>query len=171
MARVFPFAGAIARGGDGTIAVAFLRYAVRGWNDAAPVRDARWALSEIRRELPGMPIGVAGYSMGGRTALRLCGDPGVASLVTLAAWVDSDDAPMWQPHAGLPVLMMHGTADRVTSPRGTDLAAGLLRRRGAEVEVVAVEGDTHAMLQHARTWHRRTAGHVANTLVSLPSPN
>lgn len=171
MARVLPFAGAIARSGDGAIAVAFLRYAVRGWNDAAPVRDARWALSEIRRELPGLPIGVAGYSMGGRTALRLCGDPGVASLVTLAAWADSGDAPMWQPHAGLPVLMMHGTADRVTSPRGTDLAAGLLRSRGAEVEVVAVEGDTHAMLRHARTWHRRTADHVANTLVALPSSN
>lgn len=169
MARVYPFAGAIAGRGEGGIAVAFLRYAVRGWNDAAPVRDARWGMRQIRRELPGMPIGVAGYSMGGRTALRLCGDPAVASLVTLAAWADARDLAMWQPHRGLPVLMMHGSADRVTDPRGTELAAGTLRSRGAQVEVVPVEGDTHAMLRHARTWHRRTADHLATTLLTAPT--
>lgn len=170
MARVYPFAGAIARRGGGGIAVAFLRYAVRGWNDAAPVRDARWALTQIRGELPGMPIGVAGYSMGGRTALRLCGDPGVASLVTLAAWADARDVAMWQPRRGLPVLMMHGSADRVTDPRGTELAARTLRSGGAEVDVVAVEGDTHAMLRQARTWHGRTAEHLAATLLTAPTP-
>lgn len=170
MARVWPFAGVIARRGGGDIAVAFLRYAVRGWNDAAPVRDARWALTQIRRELPGMPIGVAGYSMGGRTALRLCGDPAVASLVTLAAWADSADVGTWHPHRGLPVLMMHGTADRVTDPRGTELAARTLRSRGAEVAVQSVAGDTHAMLRHASTWHGRTADHLVTTLLPVPTP-
>ena len=70
--RMVPFAGAVAKAGGGAIAVAMLRYAVRGWNGAArpaPLADTRLALEQIAAKHPGVPIGLLGHSMGGRVAL------------------------------------------------------------------------------------------------------
>ena len=84
--RMVPVARAVAKAGQGTFAVAMLRYAVRGWNGAAasPVPDARAALDQISEAYPGVPIALVGHSMGGRVALALADDPRVVEVVGLA---------------------------------------------------------------------------------------
>jgi dienelactone hydrolase len=160
------FAGAIARRArDEGVSVGFLRYAVRGWNAAAPVADGRWALEEVRRLHPDLPLGLFGYSMGGRVALQLTGEPGVRSLVTAAAWVEAADLRHVDPAPGLDALLLHGSRDRVTAPRGSVLAGRHLEARGARVLVQTDLDDTHAMMRHAGTWHARAADHLVGALI------
>ncbi len=163
--RVMPFANAIARAGRDDVAVAFLRYAVRGWNEAGdPMIDARWAVGEIERTYGDLPLGLVGYSMGGRVALQLAGDCRPAAVVTLSAWVEPAEAAQWRPCPGLKALVLHGGSDRVTDPAGSELAARTLRAGGSEVEAEIVPGDTHAILKNGRYWHRRTADFVVTSL-------
>ena len=79
-------------GRDG-LAVARLRYRVRGWNgaDAAPVADAHWALDQLTARFPGVPIALVGHSMGGRAALYAAGHPAVRAVVGLAPWIEPGD--------------------------------------------------------------------------------
>lgn len=163
------FASAIARHGrNAGLGVAFLRYAARGWNAEAPVRDAAWALEELAREQPGLPVGLFGYSMGGRVALRLVDQPVVRSLVTAGAWVTPSDLAHITPRPGLEALLLHGALDRTTDPRGTALAAEHLRTLGASARQQTDLEDGHAMLRHARDWHTRAARHLRATLVPDP---
>ncbi|GAA4875436.1 dienelactone hydrolase family protein [Serinicoccus chungangensis] len=159
--RVLAFALARA-GAPHRLDVRLLRYAVRGWNDGAPLRDARWALDRLRAEDAALPTGLLGYSMGGRTALRLAEE--VETLVTAAAWVDRSDLPLLRPPRGGRVLMLHGARDEVTSPEGTLAAAERLRRLGADVGVRTDLDDTHGLVRHARTWHRLAADHLVEEL-------
>ncbi len=163
--RMIPFARAVARAGDGQIAVARLRYAVRGWNEAAesPIADARAALEQVRARYPDRPIGLLGHSMGGRVALRLADDPGVEAVVGLAPWVHRYDVAGGGP--GLRALLMHGTRDRMTSPHNTATMAGRLRARGVDVRLVSVDGEGHAMLQRPRYWHRTAASFLREALL------
>lgn len=157
------FASAIARAGaPHGLSVYFLRYAVRGWNDAAPLADATWALDRLREQRPDLPIGLFGYSMGGRTALRLAGE--VDTLVTAAAWVDRADLPSIRPPRGGRVLLLNGARDEVTAPEGTLAAAERLRRQGADVSVRADLDDTHGLVRQARTWHRLAGEHLVESL-------
>lgn len=159
--RVMPFAWSLASAGRGRLAVAFLRYAVRGWNsDGDPLRDARWALTEIEKAYPGMPIALVGYSMGGRVALQLAGECRAAVLVTLAAWVVPAETTSWRAAPGLRALLMHGGADRVTDPQGSELAARVLRAGGASAEVELVTGATHSLLRQPLYWQRRVSDFV-----------
>jgi dienelactone hydrolase len=168
--RAWLFAGAIARQGrPAAIGVAFVRYAVRGWNAQAPVADGRWALQQLAREQPGLPVGLFGYSMGGRVALRLVDDEGVRSLVTAGAWVTPTDLQHINPHPGLEALLLHGAMDQVTDPRGTALAAEHLRTHGASAQQQTDLEDGHAMMRHARDWHARAARHLRATLVPAPA--
>ena len=76
-ARMRPFARALHRqGGRHGLAVWTLRNRYRGWNgkDMSPVQDARWALSRISQEHPGVPVYLLGHSMGGLTALCVADD-------------------------------------------------------------------------------------------------
>ncbi|WP_299518136.1 alpha/beta hydrolase [uncultured Serinicoccus sp.] len=156
-------ASAVARAGArNRLDVVFLRYAVRGWNDGAPLRDARWALGRLREEDPALPTGLLGYSMGGRTALRLAEE--VDTVATAAAWVDRADLPLLRPPRGGRVLMVHGARDEVTSPEGTLAAAERLRRLGADVRVRTDLDDTHGLVRHAPTWHRLVAEHLVDEL-------
>lgn len=159
------FASAIARAGRDDLAVFFLRYAVRGWNGGAPVGDARWALAQVRAQVPGVPVGVFGYSMGGRVALRLAGD--VDTVVTAAAWVKPGDLEHLRAPSR-PSLLLHGTSDTMTDPQGSRAAAAHLTRitgrADAATSMVDLD-DTHAMMRHARTWHARAAGHLHDTLL------
>lgn len=163
--RMAPFARAVAEAGAGRIAVASLRYAVRGWNggEASPLADARLALEQIGARHPGVPVGLLGHSMGGRVALHLGEDPRITAVAALAPWVDRGDEFRW--HPGLHVLIMHGTRDRMTSPRQSRLAAERMAAHGADVTYVPVSGDGHAMLRQASRWHTEAAQYLVGRLL------
>ena len=163
--RMIPFARRIAADGSGELAVARLRYRVRGWNGElqSPVADARWAIEQLATRYPGRPIGLVGHSMGGRTALRAAGHPAVHSVAALAPWL-----PPGEPSAqvaGRAVLLVHGTADRMTSPQGTAAFAERLRLSGVEAGLIDIPGEKHAMLGRPRLWHDLAASFMLNTLL------
>jgi dienelactone hydrolase len=165
--RMLPFARRLARRGGGRVAVARLRYASRGWNatlgSPAPVGDAEWALRQLTERFPGLPIGVVGHSMGGRVALRVGGHPQVPAIAALAPWLPAHE-PVDQ-LAGRRVLLMHGSADRMTSPAGTETFAGRLEAAGATVSLVSVYGEGHAMLRRAPLWHELSAQFLLSALL------
>ncbi|HET7279319.1 MAG TPA: alpha/beta hydrolase [Dermatophilaceae bacterium] len=166
--RMVPFARAVAAGGQGQVAVARLLHTVRGWNgdEASPVADAREALAELRSRHPGIPLGLLGHSMGGRTALHVADEPGVAVVVGLAPWVARGDLPRGGP--GLRVLLMHGTRDRITSPKATRWMARELGTLGVDVTWRPIPGAGHALLRFARRWHREAAAFLVQGLLGPP---
>lgn len=164
--RMRPFAGAIADASDGRIAVAAIRYAVRGWNGAAasPLRDTELALEQVTGRHPDLPLGLLGHSMGGRVALQLGGDERVHAIAALAPWVEPQD-PV-RSHPGLHVLIRHGTRDRMTSPKRSKAYAEALAARGVDVTYESVGGGDHAMLRQASQWHQRTADYLVRQLLT-----
>jgi len=162
--RMAPFASAIVRRAGDELAVVRLKNRVRGWNGTRqdPVHDARWALERIRRVLPGVPVVLVGHSMGGRVALQLSREPDVVGVAALAPWVESDTR---QPRPGVAVLLAHGTADRITDPRRTEVLARRYADAGVAVRHVPVQGGKHAMLHDARRWHTLVAEFVTGVLL------
>lgn len=162
--RVRPFEWAVARAGRRRIAVASMRYAVRGWNgaEASPLHDTELALEQVAARHPGVPIGLLGYSMGGRVALHLAGDERVRAIAAVAPWVEGADRV--RAHPGLHVLVMHGTRDRITSPRQSRILTDSLAAQGVDASWVAVADDGHSLLRRARRWHRETAAYLAQHL-------
>jgi dienelactone hydrolase len=163
--RMVPIARRINRLERDRLVVARLRYAVRGWNGEleSPVSDARWALDQLSVRFPDLPIGLVGHSMGGRTALRVAGHDGVRSVVALAPWL-----PRGEPTrqlAGRKVLLVHGSADRMTSPRGSAVVAEQLREAGVAASFIEIVGERHAMLRKPRLWHDLSAGFLTVTLL------
>ncbi len=167
--RMVPFARALARAGRGELAVVRLLDTVRGWNGAAasPVADAQRALAAIRQRHPGVPIGLLGHSMGGRVALHLTDAPDVTALAALAPWVERDDVPGGGPE--LRALIVHGTLDRITSPRASARMAEAMAGRGVEVRYTSLRLTSHAMLLRARRWHREPARFLTEALLG-PRP-
>lgn len=179
--RMVPFGTSVVRAGGGRIAVAKLRYAVRGWNGetASPIADARWALDRIAERFRAMPVGLVGHSMGGRVALRVADHRGVPegiaggvysrevrSVAALAPWLpDGEPLPLLGERS---LLLAHGTADRVTDPAKTAELADRLASAGADVELVNLPGARHAMLFPARPWHDMVAGFMVRTLLASP---
>jgi alpha-beta hydrolase superfamily lysophospholipase len=163
--RMVPFARSIARAGSGKVAVASLRYAVRGWNAAvaSPVGDAELAIEQIAARFPGTPIGLLGHSMGGRVALHLGADERVKAIAALAPWVERKDQARW--HAGLHLLVMHGTRDRMTSPKQSRALATTMAGQGADVTYVTVKGEGHSMLKQADRWHEDSAAFLVKHLL------
>lgn len=163
--RMIPFATALRRAGarDG-LAVARLRFAVRGWNGQlrSPLADVRWAVDQLTERFPGVPIVLVGHSMGGRTALYAAGHSAVAGVVALAPWLERDD-PVEQ-LAGRRVLIAHGTRDRMTSAAGSAAYARRARAAGADASYISVEADSHAMLRRSAVWHRLAAGYAVGVL-------
>jgi dienelactone hydrolase len=102
--------------------------------------------------------------MGGRVALHLAGDHRVGAVAALAPWVDPADRPRW--HRGLHLLVMHGTRDRITSPRRSKDYADALAALGADVTYVPVPGVTHAMVRQARRWHEESARYLVGHLLA-----
>ncbi|WP_231950562.1 alpha/beta hydrolase [Allokutzneria albata] len=147
--RMVPIARALRRPGT---AVWLLRFRVRGWNEPElpSVADARWAIAEARRRHPGKPIVLVGHSMGARTALRVADEDWVRAVCALAPWIEPGE-PMGV-FAGRDVLIVHGTADRWTSPEQSLRYAERLRARSVRVEHVELPGAGHFMLRRVADW-------------------
>ncbi len=153
--RMRPFARALSRrGARHGVEVWLLRYRCRGWNapECSPVADARWALAEAHRRHGDVPVVVLGHSMGGRTALAVGGDDAIVGICALAPWCEKGDSA--EHLAGRTMLIAHGTADRVTSPRASRRFAERAAAAGAEVEYLPIRGEMHAMVLRWRLWHR-----------------
>jgi pimeloyl-ACP methyl ester carboxylesterase len=167
--RMTPFATSLRRAGaDLGLAVARLRYLVRGWNGGAqsPVADVRWGLDRIAEQYPSVPVALVGHSMGGRAAIYAAAAPSVRTVVGLAPWIEPAD-PV-DPVADRDVLVMHGDRDRITSPANS---AAWARRAGAVADSAAyvrVSGERHAMLHRAQLWHSMATSYVLATLLDVP---
>lgn len=153
--RMRPLADAIAgAGADHGVAVWLLRNRVRGWN--APtldaIQDARWALARIHAAHPDVPIVLVGHSMGARAALSVADDPAVRGVCGCAAWIPRED-PI-EPVTGLAVLLVHGTADRVTPPAGSYVYGQRADRVASRLARFEVAGERHAMLSKPGIWNR-----------------
>lgn len=79
--------------------------------------DARWALDEVRRHHGDVPVVLLGYSMGGPDRSSVDGDPLVRGLVLLAPGLLPSE-PLRVP-LGVPVCILHGDQDRITSPEAS----------------------------------------------------
>lgn len=162
--RMLPFARSLhAAGRPHGIEVCVLRNRVRGWNRPAldPVRDCRWALEDVRRRHPGLPMVLFGHSMGGRVALRVADHPGVVGVGALAPWTTEKDRV--SPVAGKKVLIAHGTGDIVTKP---DSSYEYAQRAGEVAEVVRFElaREGHAMVRRPAMWTRLVRGFALDAL-------
>ncbi|WP_019633287.1 alpha/beta hydrolase [Actinomadura atramentaria] len=160
--RMVPFGWELERAGRRRgLAVWTLGYRMRGWNgdDASPVPDARWALDRVRAACgPGTPVVLVGHSMGGRTALRVAGDPAVVGVAALAPWVPRGE-PVEQ-LAGRRVLVLHGEEDGTTPPAASRAFVRRARAAGVGAVYVPVPGEGHAMLRRPGVWHRAVTGFV-----------
>lgn len=167
--RLIPVARAVAARVP-TAAVYRLRFSVRGWNSggATVLADARWAIGEITRQRPGLPIVVVGHSLGGRVAMHVASAPGVAGAVGLAPWVEASD-PV---HGlrGVPLSVVQGTRDRCVPEPSTRAWLTKAEQAGALVESTLIEGGGHAMLRYLRRWHRLTADGVTSVLAAAEYP-
>ncbi len=166
--RMLPIQRSLFRTGkeNGT-AVWLLRYRVRGWNAPSgkipdPVRDTRWALGEVRRTHPGVPIVLVGHSMGGRTACTVAGEEGVTAVCALAPWLPTGE-PV-EPVIAKPLIVIHGTADRWTSPRLSREYVQKVQAEGSPADWRPIRGAGHFMLRRAGTWHRMTRAAVTELL-------
>jgi pimeloyl-ACP methyl ester carboxylesterase len=167
--RMLPFASALQRAGaDRGLAVARMRYLVRGWNGSAqsPVADVRWALDRLADRFPGRPVALVGHSMGGRAAMYAAGHEAVRAVVGLAPWLEPGD-PVAQ-LAGRRVLIIHGDADRMTSPPGSKRYASEAAHVAESASYVTLAGERHAMLRRAGEWHRLTTGYVLAVTCGTP---
>ena len=168
--RMVPFGWAIRRR-DRRVAVARLRFRHRGWNGTAehPLADLDDALRQIDARRPGAPVVLVGHSMGGRAALRRGGAPRVVGVVALAPWIPAGD-PTSQ-LAGRAVVIVHGSDDHRTSPANSAAFAERITGIARTVRYVDIPGGDHAMLRHARRWHRVAADAVATIVDDLDSPH
>ena len=143
--RMIPIARRVARAGKGELAVFRLLNSRRGWETShTPVRDATWALAEMRDRLGGdLPTCIIGHSLGGRAAILASGAPQVSCAVALAPYVYPGDIP---PIHGQRLMVIHGSSDRIaSSKRALELARRLARR--TPTSFVLVRGGGHSMLR------------------------
>lgn len=160
-ARMVPFAKDLHRaGGKYGLAVWTLRNSVRGWNgtDMSPLQDARWALRKIHEQHPDVPIYLLGHSMGGLTAVCVADDPMVDAVVALAPWLSPETPSAGV--AGRKVLIVHGSADRWTSPADSLKFARRAAAQAGELRYVSLTGAGHFMFRRVRLWHTLATGFV-----------
>ncbi len=167
--RMAPFVSSLRHlGAEHGLAVARLRYLVRGWNGAAqsPVADVRWALDQLASQFPGVGIALVGHSMGARAGMYAGDHESVRSVVALAPWIEPGD-----PYVQLArrrVLIAHGDADRMTSAAASAGFARQLSSVAASVSFVTVHHGHHSMLRRAALWHALTTGFVLATMCDVP---
>jgi len=168
--RMIPVAWEIERavGGSG-IEVWRHRFAVIGWNgdQASPVGDLNRLLDGIGADVryDGVPVLVAGHSMGARAAVRAAGHPVVCAVAVLAPWLPAGE-PVGQ-LSGRRLLLAHGSADTITDPGETWAYAGRAREV-TSVTALEIRGGDHAMLRRADLWHA-IAAEFARVAFGLPA--
>ncbi len=128
-----------------------LRYRERGWNGGSPVRDARWALDEVRRQHGEVPVVLLGHSMGGRTAVHVANDPSVVGVVALAPWFSPQDPS--DTLTGKHLRAAHGRTDKITSFRMTDAFVQRAEAAGAAASLTSMGSVGHYMLRKIATWN------------------
>ncbi|WP_262851266.1 alpha/beta fold hydrolase [Mumia quercus] len=166
--RMVPVAWRLARVGRRRLAVYRLLNSQRGWDDGlSPLDDVRWALDQLRERHGDHPVGLVGHSLGGRAALLAAGEPGVESVVALAPWVYANDGARVDP-TGRRILVVHGTADRVSSLARTERVVDTLRQ-SARTGLVLVADGTHGMLRRRGEFEGLTADFVAATMLDRPA--
>ncbi len=136
---------------DAGVSSWLLRYRHRGWNGGDPVRDARWALDEVRDEVGEVPVVLLGHSMGARTAVYVADDPAVVGVVGLAPWWQPDDPVAAL--AGRRVAAAHGRTDKITSARLTRAFLGRAARVAAHTEFHDMGQAGHYMLRRVAEWN------------------
>ncbi|MFI7387194.1 alpha/beta fold hydrolase [Streptomyces sp. NPDC049813] len=163
--RMEPFVRAVAAAlPDDEVALASVRYRVRGWNgDAAdPLQDTHRAIEELTRRVGEVPVVLVGHSMGARAGLRAAAHPHVGAVLALAPW-----CPAGEPVAhlaGKDVIVLHGDHDRVTDPDASAAFVHRARAAGATADMIRVSGGDHAMLRNSGRWHRMTVSGVRRLL-------
>ncbi|MEO8889259.1 MAG: alpha/beta fold hydrolase [Jatrophihabitantaceae bacterium] len=163
--RMRPFAWSLHSAGRASgLAVARLRYDLRGWNGdlRSPVGDARTALAELTGRFPGVPFALVGHSMGGRTAIHVADDANVRAVVGLAPWIEPGE-PV-RTVTGRRVLIAHGDRDKITNPQSSEAWARAAADFAESISYVTVRGEQHAMLARASVWHRLCTGFVLGAL-------
>jgi pimeloyl-ACP methyl ester carboxylesterase len=158
--RMAPFARDVGRRLPG-VAVARLRYRVRGWNGDGHdvVNDVDDAVDRLTAEFGPVPLVLLGHSMGGRAAVRAAGAPTVRGVVALAPWLP-DGEPVEQ-LAGRSLAVLHGTHDRTTSAKASARFVARARPVARDVACVRVARSGHGMILRAALWHRLAAEFVA----------
>jgi dienelactone hydrolase len=167
--RMVPIASGLHGAADEVrTAVWLLRNRVRGWNEPTrdALRDATWALEEIRTRHPQAVIVLVGHSMGGRAALLAAGTEGVLAVCALAPWLEPGD-PVGQ-LAGRRVLIAHGDRDRWTSPALSYEYALRARAVSPAVCRFEVRGAGHPMLRRAADWTGMVRAFVAGVVGARP---
>ncbi len=164
--RMVPFALACRARSRGQIAGILVSHPGGGWMGRMPVL-ARELDSLARQLVPivgDKPLCIVGHSSGGHAALvaaaRWEDTFRVAGVAALAPHVP--DGRTYAGHA--PVLLAHGTRDRVTSFAASRALAQRLAADGRDVTFESVD-DGHAMLRRAGTWHRFVADFALRGLV------
>jgi dienelactone hydrolase len=158
------------------VAVHTMCFRYQGWNDGerAPVPDVRWAVGQLAARYGGVPLVLAGHSLGGRAVVNAADAPGVVGVLGLAPWLPPGE-PTAQ-LAGRRLLLAHGTQDRVTSPRSSFEYAARARAEGHDVARIVLPGSGHALLARARDWNRLVLAFTSSCLdgaidgAALPSP-
>lgn len=167
--RMAPFAQSLRHAGRSSgLAVARLRYVVRGWNGAtqSPVGDVQWALEELTSRYPDVPVALVGHSMGGRAAVYAAGHPAVRAVVGLAPWLEPGDPH--EPVAGRHVLVAHGDLDRMTNAASSAAWTRRAATVAASAAYVSISNERHAMLRRASLWHALTATYVLAVVCGVP---
>lgn len=164
--RMVPIASRLARAGKGRLGVLRLLNSTRGWDTLhTPLEDVAWALEQLRQRYAiGLPTSLVGHSLGGRAALLAGNHPAVRSVVALNPWVQPSDQPDL---AGRPVLVVHGTEDRVADPRKSAALAERMART-TQVGYLRVSGGQHAMLRHRSVFEQAAVDFTCATLLGTP---
>lgn len=154
-----------ARGGP-RIAVYLLRYRYRGWyagaESGATAADTRWALGDVTRRHPGVPVVLVGNSLGGRAAVATADHPAVMAVAGVAPWLPPD-VPVGALQ-GRTLLIVHGSADRSEAPALWSLAfAERARTAGVRVARFIVPGDNHVLLRRWVDWSAAVTEFVVAT--------
>lgn len=167
--RMRPFVTGLQRTGSGAgLAVASLRYRMRGWNgtEASPVPDVRWALDELAQRFPDVDVALVGHSMGGRAAVYAADHPRVRTVVGLAPWIEPNDP--YAPLSGRQLLVAHGDHDHMTSAANSAVFTREAGTVAKSASYVTVAGERHAMLRRASLWHELATGFVLATVCGVP---